>query len=227
MRNRKKLILTIICLVLLVIAIFEIRQKLLFEKVKREFLSNIYEIQRNGNYHITYHYTDSVVESNYELFAKDGQIYSYSDSSDGSKMIHIVDYDKAYTIFDNGEGKKYLEMPYPQDKMGKKLDGYHILYYDEIENKNRVESIKKGEYKGQECYIVKIVSDVFLEEVQIAYINPETYMPIAIEDIVIENEDNLKESRDLYEYQDISIGSVEKLPEIDLTEYEKIEFPEL
>lgn len=224
MKNKKKIIFVLLLIVLLFL-IFIIKHQLLLNEVKSKFFSNVYEVKRNGNLHIVYNYYDPDGQSNQEveMISANSETCTITKQGD-DENITIMTPDNI-TVITSGKDYKnyYVQSNFHQKIWGRSLNGYDLLAYSELDVKN-IQSIKKGEYRGKDCYVVTLESKVYPEEITIAYVNPENYMPYGVKTIIV-NHDG-QEIVSEYEYLEISIGTVEKIPEFDLTDYEEFVIPE-
>lgn len=221
MKNKK--IRIVIGFVLLVIFVTFLYKKIMFYEVKSKFLSKIYELNRNGNYHLIYKSLND--GSTTEILAKDGksiEMTSYKSEDGLTKIIQVEDMN-GHIFIDENE-KTYIKSTheinnYKSDSLGYQFPRM-LLFQDTLFSKDlKINKIENGEYEGRKCFIMEVlIEDSKIK--RIIYIDSETYIPLKSKTISYLHSPT-ETVEDEIIFQEISVGTVEELPEINLDEYEE------
>ena len=232
MNNKKIFKMTILILVFIILTLF-ISYGIMFYKVKNNFLSAIYNIGRSGNLHIVYtniNENDSD-KTETEVFLKDGEGYMNVKSNDSNNIIInkideeiVIDKDKNTYSSRKGELYQARGLNLGNVVLNKSLSFLEFTNLNKFEFKN----IKKGKYDNKDCYIIKTYDEENLIETTV-YVDTKTYIPYKMDTTIMSltNYDNIKQTKEIInkytiEYLLIENGTVEKLPEVDLSEYQSI-----
>ena len=214
MKNKKIKILIVILIIILIIPF--IYKKIFFYNVREKYLNSVYEATRNGNYHLitSTKNLESNTEWGLEETCKDGKKISFSKDENGNITdIGIEDFNETIIInVDSKTGSRLINVM--NNNESKRFN--HI----EVEDEKSFKKIEKGKYDGKDCYIAELEfienNDVNTKRKKVIYINPETYLPFEIKE---KYEDKYSKTESETVYKQIDIGTVEKLPEINLDEY--------
>lgn len=212
--NRFKIIIAIIIVVLVIILIPIVKNRIMFYQVKNKLLANLYEIQRNGNFHISYisttKYNGEIFKDYNEEYGKDGIGFSKRkmDNDDNSFIIY-TGLNEIANISEQNDCIYGGIVPSSVFETGIYFPVANIanyVLYDEY----KFQKVEKGTYKGKNCYIVEIafvadsLEDTHEEKAKL-YIDPEKYLPYG--SIYKINEETTE-----IEYETIEIGTVEEIP---------------
>lgn len=215
----KRIILLVIALIVVIALVPIIRNRILFYQVKDKVLANIYEVKREGNYHIIYHEIskdlehDETYDQVSEIFGKDGKSITIRPSEENrfSQIVTIENKDETFSFWeyeDKINGIIQIRSIYFNDISNPRNVNISVL--DEI-FQAKFKKIEKGTYKGKDCYIAKLEYEYEDGVTETVYINPETYFPYGLE-----SEDRNINYAYEYEWLTVELGTVDKLPEYDL-----------
>ncbi len=222
MKNKKLLKTLLIIIVLIVLALF-IKYIIFFNKVKDNFLTAMYDLSRTGNYHIICRKSGGGAGDNFlmERISKPGETYTEYDK-DESEFSYI-----------------YITKDKENIAINKNLNTYEFTNEDvimpdflELEDysKYKIVGVKKGEYEGKDCYIIKAKKSVKNEDkiTSTIYVNTETYLPYIIKNEIEKYNYDTQKYEDLIKTQDeyelIEEGTVKSIPEVDLSKYKLLDF---
>ena len=196
-----------ILIILLIVFTPIIRKKITASQVKNKFLATIYEINRNGNFHIIERERTKSPgfesECFLEEFAKDGEIYNISRYSNGSEIIIYAGLTELVHMAKSEEqvyGSIFPNFVMPMHNLSADLVG-------ELFTNCKFDNVEKGIYKGKDCYVIEVSweKNEYAYDKYKVYVNDETYLPYGAE---YYSGDNFFE----VEFEMIEIGTVEEIP---------------
>ena len=210
--NRFKILMFLIIIVLLIMLIPIIKNKIMYYKVKDKFLATIYELDRNGNFHIIQktkikNSMTADIEQTVESYGKDG--ISYYINSSLTKMngkeynsVSYVYYGLKDTVHMSESDGEFHGGIIPSDVMSvaKPVANVGARMFEDC----RFNKIEKGTYNGKDCYIIEVDWEEYSEKLTV-YVDPETYIPYGMKH---DTDGQIEDT----EYLIIEIGTVEELP---------------
>lgn len=163
--NRFKILVFLVIVILLIILIPNIKNKIMYYKVRDKFLAAIYEVNRNGNFHIVENVSLIMNDGNslkeiIENYGKNGITYSKNTiltemNGDEYNTISHMYFGLTDTLHLSEAESKIYGGIIPNDVMDTKSKTAGIAKVG-LES-CKFSKIEKGTYKGKDCYVIEAV----------------------------------------------------------------------